>query len=142
MPSKGDGPVAYSCDGLVKAAFKGLPGAIRDQYATLAPVPYADAQPGDLVFIGPARLGVQSVGIVLDARTMLAADARLAGVVVTDLPGPDSVLGVARPALGPRPARPVPAAEPGGLTWRCGSVQLPPRGPGRPRARGAATRTG
>ena len=130
VPSKGLGPVAYSCDGLVKAAFKSVPGGIGEQYATLAPVPTADAQPGDVVFIGPGRLGVQSVGIVLDARTMLAADARLAGVVVTDLPGPDTVLGVARPALGPRPARPVPKAEPGGLTWRCGSVQLPPRGPG------------
>ncbi|MGW5052469.1 D-alanyl-D-alanine carboxypeptidase family protein [Actinokineospora sp. NPDC004072] len=130
VPAKGEGPVAYSCDGLVKAAFKTVPGLIGEQYATLAPIPAADAQPGDVVFIGPTRLGVQSVGVVLDGRAMLAADARLAGVVVTDLPGPDTVVGFARPALGPRPARPVPAAEPGGLTWRCGGVQLPPRGPG------------
>ncbi|WP_229787077.1 D-alanyl-D-alanine carboxypeptidase family protein [Actinokineospora fastidiosa] len=130
VPAKGEGPVAYSCDGLVKAAFGSVPSAIGEQFATLAPVPAADAQPGDVVFIGPTRLGVQSVGVVLDGRTMLAADARLAGVVVTDLPGPDTVVGVARPALGPRPARPVPSAEPGGLAWRCGSVQLPPRGPG------------
>ncbi|MFC5287668.1 D-alanyl-D-alanine carboxypeptidase family protein [Actinokineospora guangxiensis] len=130
VPDKGEGPLAYSCDGLVKAVFKDVPGGIGEQYARIAPVPAADAQPGDLVFVGPARLGVQSVGVVLDGRTMLAADARLAGVVVTDLPGADSVVGFARPALGQRAARPAPAAEPGGLTWRCGSVRLPPRGPG------------
>jgi hypothetical protein len=54
---------------------------------------------------------------------MLTADARLAGVVVTDLPA-DSV-GFARPTLPRVPARPVPAATDGGLPWRCGGVAAP-----------------
>jgi len=116
----GTGPVAYSCDGLVRAAY-GLPFGIAEQYSTLAPV--NDPQPGDLVFLGPARYGVQGVGIVLDGRTMLAADARLAGVVVTDLPA--DTLGYARPALDRVTPRPVPKATDGGLPWRCGGVSVP-----------------
>lgn len=127
----GTGPVAYSCDGLVAAAYGGaVPDTLADQFARLAPVPAADIQPGDLVFLGPRRYGVQGVGIVLDGRAMLAADARLAGVVVTDLPGGDTVLGFARPSLPAGPPRAVPRATDGGLPWRCGGVELPPRGPG------------
>ncbi|MBN6041772.1 D-alanyl-D-alanine carboxypeptidase family protein [Amycolatopsis sp. 195334CR] len=137
----GEGPVAYSCDGLVRSVFSGaglpLPGSAGEQLAVGKPVPLADAQPGDLVFIGPAKYGVQSVGVVLDSRTMLAADARLAGVVVADLPAGDSVLGVARPALGTREAVPVPQRGPGELTWRCGGVELPPAAPGTDQAAGA-----
>lgn len=130
----GEGPNAYSCDGLVRSAFGAgglsLPGAVAEQMSVLTPVPTPDAQPGDVVFLGPARLGAQGVGIVLDERTMLTADGRLAGVVVTDLPGGDTVLGVARPALGQRQPQPAPQATDGGLRWRCGGVQIPPRGPG------------
>ncbi|WP_460444122.1 C40 family peptidase, partial [Amycolatopsis cihanbeyliensis] len=108
----GAGPRAYSCDGLVRSTFTGagleLPGSASEQLAAVRPVPPADAQPGDLVFLGPARYGVQSVGIVLDDRTMLAADARLSSVVVTDRPTGDSVLGFARPALGSGSPGPVP----------------------------------
>ncbi|OZM70509.1 D-alanyl-D-alanine carboxypeptidase [Amycolatopsis antarctica] len=123
----GAGPRAYSCDGLVHAVYGGLgvPAAAAEQFATGVPVPPADVRPGDLVFLGPARYGVQSVGIVLDERTMLAADARLAGVVVTDLPTAADVLGASRPALGARQAEPVPARADGELTWRCGGVELP-----------------
>lgn len=112
----GTGPAAYSCDGLVRAAYGGLPAGADRQLAVLPAVHLAQALPGDLVFLGPKRYGVQGVGIVLDARTMLTADARLAGVVVTDLPAV--------------PARAVPQADDGGLAWRCGGVELPPRGPG------------
>ncbi|TDP96080.1 D-alanyl-D-alanine carboxypeptidase family protein [Labedaea rhizosphaerae] len=131
VPHKsGGGPVAYSCDGLVHTVYGGaglsLPPSVGEQFAQLAPVATADVQPGDLAFLGPRQYGVQGVGIVLDQHTMLAADGRLAGVVVTDLPGPDTVLGFARPALAHRPAQPVPAATDRGLTWRCGGVQLPP----------------
>ncbi len=130
----GQGPTAYSCDGLVKAAYDSgglpVPGAVGEQMAVLAPVAAADAQPGDLVFLGPARYGVQGVGLVLDERTMLAADARLAGVVVADMPGGDTLLGVGRPSLEQRPAQPVPQATDGGLKWRCGSVRVPARGAG------------
>jgi hypothetical protein len=118
----GTGPVAYSCDGLVRAAFgEAVPAGIADQYAVLAPV--TTPRPGDLVFLGPARYGVQGVGIVLDDRTMLAADARLAGVVVTDVPA-DS-LGFARPSLTWVAPHAVPAATDGGLPWRCGGVSVP-----------------
>ncbi|MQA09430.1 MAG: D-alanyl-D-alanine carboxypeptidase [Pseudonocardiaceae bacterium] len=127
----GAGPAAYSCDGLTRSAYTGaglpLPSSATGQLAVSRPVRRADVQPGDLVFLGPKRYGVQSVGIVLDNRTMLAADARMAGVVVAGLPGGDSVLGFARPALGPRPAAPVPERAEGELRWRCGSVILPAR---------------
>ncbi len=125
----GEGPAAYSCDGLVRSVFTGaglpLPASAGEQFAAGRPVPVADAQPGDVVFAGPAKYGVQSVGIVLDGHTMLAADARLAGVVVADLPVGDSVLSVTRPSLGPAEARTVPQRAEGELTWRCGGVELP-----------------
>ncbi len=130
----GTGPTAYSCDGLVNAVYGAaglpLPEGAAAQAATLAPVAAPDVQPGDLVFLGPARYGVQGVGVVLDNRTMLTADARLAGVVVADLPGADTVVGFARPSLPAQPARAVPSATDGGLTWRCGGVELPPRAAG------------
>jgi len=125
----GTGPAAYSCDGLVRWAFGRagvrLPAGAARQLATGAAVPIADAQPGDLVFLGPKRYGVQGVGIVLDGRTMLTADARLAGVVVTDVPRGDTVLGVTRPSLPPGRSRAVPRAGHGELTWRCGGAELP-----------------
>lgn len=129
--SAGTGPTAYSCDGLVRAVYgAAVPAGVADQFAVLAPVPRADAQPGDLAFLGPVKYGVQGVGVVLDGRTMLTADARLAGVVVTDLPAADTVLGFARPSLPAQPAREVAKATDGGLPWRCGGVELPPRAAG------------
>lgn len=125
----GDGPTAYSCDGLVRSVFADagakVPGKVAQQLATGKRVPRADAQPGDLVFIGPAAYGVQHVGIVLDEATMLAADGRIAGVVVADIPPDESILGVTRPALGQGKAREVPQRRKGELTWRCGGVELP-----------------
>jgi cell wall-associated NlpC family hydrolase len=130
----GTGPAAYSCDGLVTAVYGAaglaLPESAAAQAATTAPVAPPDVQPGDLVFLGPARYGVQGVGVVLDNQTMLTADARLAGVVVADLPGADTVVGFGRPSLPARPAAAVPSATDGGLTWRCGGVELPPRAAG------------
>ena len=130
----GVGPAAYSCDGLVTAAYSAggvtLPASAAEQLAGSSPVRRADVQPGDLVFLGPKRYGVQGVGIVLDGRTMLAADGRLTGVVVTDLPGGDTVLGFARPSLPGRTPVEVPVQSDGGLVWRCGGVEVPPRGPG------------
>jgi cell wall-associated NlpC family hydrolase len=123
VPTKGDGPDAYSCDGLTRSAY-GLTGSAADQMAVLQPV--TDPQPGDLVFLGPARYGVQSVGVVLDLRTMVTADARLVGVVVADIPA--EVLGYARPSLPRRPPQPVPQRTDKGLLWRCGGVDLPSGG--------------
>ncbi|MBM7776437.1 hypothetical protein JOD54_006641 [Actinokineospora baliensis] len=128
----GQGPTAYSCDGLVHAAYASggitLPGGLGEQFGVLMPV--TDPHPGDVVFLGPARLGAQGVGIVLDEKTMLVADARLAGVIVTDLPGVDTVLGFGRPSLAFREPVAAPKATDGGLTWRCGGVQLPARSAG------------
>lgn len=125
----GTGPTSYSCDGLVNAVFSGAgldqPRRAARQYATGKRVPVADVQPGDLVFIGPAKYGVQHVGIALDDETMLAADGRLAAVAVTDLPGEPTLLGVTRPSLGDREPRRVPQRDDGELTWRCGGVELP-----------------
>ncbi|MFD8500211.1 D-alanyl-D-alanine carboxypeptidase family protein [Amycolatopsis sp. NPDC059657] len=129
--SGGEGPVAYSCDGLVRSVFTGAglpqPGSAGDQLAVGRPVDLAVAQPGDLVFLGPARYGVQSVGIVLDGRTMLVSDARTAGVVVSAIPSGDTVVGVSRPSLGARQAVAVPQRGNGELTWRCGGVEMPAR---------------
>lgn len=124
----GEGPDAYDCGGLVRTVFGaagiGLPGTPEEQMATTTPVPVADVQPGDLVFFGPTAAGVQHVGIALDGHTMIAADARLSTVAVTDVPAAD-LLGAARPTLGGRPAAAVPAAS-DPLRRRCNGVVVPP----------------
>lgn len=121
------GPLAYSCDGLVRSVFEqaGLPtpGAAAEQMATGIPVDVADVQPGDLVFFGPAERGVQHVGIALDPRTVLAADARATSVAVAGF-DPATVLGVSRPSLGARPAAAVPERTAAGPVHRCNGVQL------------------
>ncbi|MGI9063773.1 MAG: D-alanyl-D-alanine carboxypeptidase family protein [Pseudonocardiaceae bacterium] len=129
-PSTGTGsagPLAYSCDGLVRSVFEqaGLsqPGAAAEQLATGLPVDPADVQPGDLMFLGPADRGVQHVGIVLDPQTVLAADARATSVAVTGF-DPATVLGVSRPSLGARPPAPVPRRTGAGPVTRCNGVQV------------------
>lgn len=126
----GEGPTSYSCDGLVRAVYSaaGLEQAKRasGQYAAGKRVAMADVQPGDLVFAGPAKYGVQQVGIALGESTMLAADGRLTSVAVSDLPGEDTVLGATRPSLGKAAKeRKVPRRDSDELTWRCGGVELP-----------------
>lgn len=135
-----EGPVAYSCDGLVHAVYGGagveLPASAREQLATGTRVPVAEARPGDLIFTGPARYGVRSVGIVLDDESVVTADAMAAGVAVLDRPEDDAVLGVVRPVLGTGPAREVPSRADGELPWHCGGVDL--EGGGTPGADAAA----
>lgn len=125
----GTGPKAFSCDGLVKRVFgdAGLdePASIKEQYALGKPVSRKDIRPGDLVFAGPAKYGVQHVGIALDPHNMIAADGRLSSVAVTDIPAGPSLLGVTRPALGTGQRRSVPRRAKGELTWRCGGIELP-----------------
>ena len=132
------GPTSYSCGGLISSvlgrAGLPLPNVPSEQMALLAPVAPADAQPGDVVFLGPAEQGVQHVGLVLDRGIILAADARVTSVAVTDL-DPAAVLGVARPALGTRPPAPVPQRTSTGLERSCNGVILPPNAWGG--ARGA-----
>ncbi|MGH3431211.1 MAG: NlpC/P60 family protein, partial [Thermocrispum sp.] len=144
----GEGPTSYSCDGLVRSAFgdAGLeqPSSARKQYTVGKPVSVRDIRPGDLVFAGPKKYGVQHVGIVLDERTMVAADGRLASVAVTDIPGKGTLLGATRPALGEGAPRKAPTRAKSELTWRCGGVELPlslagslPSGSSSPGAAGA-----
>ena len=53
-----------------------LPGTQADLFAVTTPVAAADVLPGDLVFLGTRESGPGHVGIALDPKTMLAADAR------------------------------------------------------------------
>ncbi|MGH4022361.1 MAG: D-alanyl-D-alanine carboxypeptidase family protein [Pseudonocardiaceae bacterium] len=129
-PSTGagsSGPMAYSCDGLVGSmlgqAGLPVPAAAAEQMAVGVPIDPADVQPGDLVFFGPAAEGVQHVGIALDPRTLIAADARATSVAVTVV-DPAAVVGVSRPALGVRPPAAVPQRTAAGPVHRCNGVQL------------------
>jgi cell wall-associated NlpC family hydrolase len=123
------GPESWSCGSLVQsvygAAGVSLPGTQADLYAVTTPVDASDVLPGDLVFLGSAESGLGHVGIALDPRTMLAADARAGAVVVRTLPS-DQVLGIGRPSLGQR--APVTAPGPGGgaLRVECGNTVYPP----------------
>jgi cell wall-associated NlpC family hydrolase len=122
----GGGPDAFSCDGLVHTLYRRVGFEVAEsaagQWATGREVAYEDAVPGDLVVVGSRRYGIQSIGIVVGEDVMVTADARAAAVVVAALPGRDAVLGVVRPSLGPRPARPVPEGE-DSPSWRCGGIQ-------------------
>ena len=77
------------------------PATQADLFAVTTPIAAADVLPGDLVFLGNGEAGLGHVGIALDPKTMLAADARAGAVVVRTLPA-DQVLGIGRPSLGQR----------------------------------------
>jgi cell wall-associated NlpC family hydrolase len=123
------GPESWACGSLVQTVFGGagvaLPGTQEELFAVTTPVVPADVLPGDLVFLGSSESGLGHVGIALDPRTMLAADARAGAVVVRTLPA-EEVLGIGRPSLGQR--APVPAAAPtgGALRVECGNTVYPP----------------
>jgi cell wall-associated NlpC family hydrolase len=123
------GPDAWSCGGLVQVAYAtvgvDLPDGQADLYAVTTPVDPADVLPGDLVFLGGGRSGLGNVGIALDGRTVLAADAR-AGAVVVGRPPADRVLGAARPSLGQRAAVGAPGPSGDALPSECGDVRHPP----------------
>ncbi|SFK59684.1 D-alanyl-D-alanine carboxypeptidase family protein [Geodermatophilus ruber] len=123
------GPESWDCGSLVQAAYRAagvdLPASQADLFAVTTPVAPADVLPGDLVFLGAGEAGLGHVGLALDPRTMLAADARAGAVVVRTLPS-DQVLGIARPSLGPRPPVPAPAPTGGALEVRCGHTVHPP----------------
>ncbi|MGY2067370.1 D-alanyl-D-alanine carboxypeptidase family protein [Blastococcus sp. SYSU DS0619] len=123
------GPDSWDCGTLVESAFRRagvpLPATQEELFATATPVAAADVLPGDLVFLGSGEAGLGHVGIALDQRTMLAADARAGAVVVRTLPA-DQVLAVGRPVLGQRPAGPVPGPAAGALRTECGNTVYPP----------------
>ena len=123
------GPESWGCGSLVQAVYGragiALPGEQAELFAVTTPVAPADVLPGDLVFLGTPEGGLGHVGLALDARTMLAADARAGAVVVRSLPA-DQVLGVGRPALGQRPPVAAPGPAAGALRVECGNTVYSP----------------
>jgi cell wall-associated NlpC family hydrolase len=123
------GPESWDCGSLVQSVYGAagisLPGTQADLFAVTTPVAVADVLPGDLVFLGNAESGLGHVGIALDPKTMLAADARAGAVVVRTLPT-DQLLGIGRPSLGQRAPESVPGPTNGALRTECGNTVYPP----------------
>jgi cell wall-associated NlpC family hydrolase len=123
------GPESWACGSLVQSAYGSagipLPADQAGLFAVTTPVAPADVLPGDLVFLGSAESGLGHVGIALDPKTMLAADARAGAVVVRTLPA-DQVMGIGRPSLGERPPVPAPGPTGGALRVECGNPVYPP----------------
>jgi cell wall-associated NlpC family hydrolase len=123
------GPDSWDCGSLVQSVYGAagvpLPGNQADLFAATTPVAPADVLPGDLVFLGTPEAGLGHVGIALDPKTMLAADARAGAVVVRTLPG-DQVVGIGRPSLGQRAPVAAPGPTGGALKMECGNTVYPP----------------
>jgi cell wall-associated NlpC family hydrolase len=123
------GPESWDCGSLVQSVYGAagipLPGNQTDLFAVTTPVDVADVLPGDLVFLGNDESGLGHVGLALDPKTMLAADARAGAVVVRTLPG-DQVLGIGRPSLGQRAPVTAPGPTGGALRVECGNTVYPP----------------
>jgi hypothetical protein len=123
------GPESWDCGSLVQSVYRAagvsLPGSQADLYAVTTPVAPADVLPGDLVFLGTGDSGLGHVGIVLDPKTMVAADARAGAVVVRTLPA-DQILGIGRPSLGRRAPVAAPGPTGGALRVECGNTVYPP----------------
>ncbi|MGY1741015.1 MULTISPECIES: NlpC/P60 family protein [unclassified Blastococcus] len=123
------GPESYDCGSLVQSAYRAagveLPADQAGLFAITRPIAAEDVLPGDLVFLGTPESGLGHVGLALDTRSMLAADARAGAVVVRSLPT-DQVLMIGRPSLGQRPAEPAPGPTGGALRVECGNTVYPP----------------
>ncbi|HEY0400642.1 MAG TPA: D-alanyl-D-alanine carboxypeptidase family protein [Blastococcus sp.] len=123
------GPESWDCGSLVQSVYGAagisLPATQAALFAVTTPVDAADVLPGDLVFLGNAESGLGHVGIALDPRTMLAADARAGAVVVRTLPV-DQVLGIGRPSLEQRAPVPAPGPSGGALRMECGNTVYAP----------------
>jgi cell wall-associated NlpC family hydrolase len=123
------GPDSWDCGSLVQQAYGSagvaLPATQGDLFAVTTPIDVADVLPGDLVFLGTAESGLGHVGIALDPKTMLAADARAGAVVVRNLPA-DEILGIGRPSLGQRAPVAAPGPTGGALRVECGNTVYPP----------------
>lgn len=123
------GPESWACGFLVQSVYGRagipLPGDQAGLFAVTTPVPAADVLPGDLVFLGTPEAGLGHVGIALDPKTMLAADARAGTVVVRSLPA-EQVIGIGRPSLGQRAPVTAPGPTGGALKMECGNTVYPP----------------
>jgi cell wall-associated NlpC family hydrolase len=122
------GPDSWDCGSLVQSVYGAagipLPGSQGELFAVTTPIAPADVLPGDLVFLGTGESGLGHVGMALDPKTMLAADARAGAVVVRTLPG-DQVLGIGRPSLGQRAPVAAPGSTGGALRMECGNTVYP-----------------
>ncbi|MGY1773365.1 NlpC/P60 family protein [Blastococcus sp. SYSU D00813] len=123
------GPESFDCGSLVQSAYRTagieLPADQAGLFAVTRPIANEDVLPGDLVFLGTPEAGLGHVGLALDTRSMLAADARAGAVVVRSLPM-DQVLMIGRPSTGQRPAEPAPGPTGGALEVECGNTVYPP----------------
>ncbi|WP_409332656.1 D-alanyl-D-alanine carboxypeptidase family protein [Trujillonella humicola] len=123
------GPESFDCGSLVRSAYGAagvdLPADQAGLFAVTRPIAKEDVLPGDLVFLGTPEAGLGHVGLALDTRSMLAADARAGAVVVRSLPM-DQVLVIGRPSTGQRPAEPAPGPTGGALEVQCGNTVYPP----------------
>jgi cell wall-associated NlpC family hydrolase len=123
------GPDSWDCGSLVQSVYDragvSLPATQGELFARTEPVAPADVLPGDLVFLGSPESGLGHVGLALDQKTMLTADARAGAVVVRALPA-DQVLGIGRPVLGQRSPVAVPGPTAGALRTECGNTVYPP----------------
>ena len=123
------GPESWDCGSLVSSVYGAagiaLPASQAELFSVTTPIELADVLPGDLVFLGSDESGLGHVGIALDPKTMLAADARAGAVVVRTLPA-DEVLGVGRPSLAQRAPAPAPGPSGGALEVECGNTVYPP----------------
>ena len=123
------GPESWDCGSLVQSVYAAagiaLPGDQAGLFSVTVPIDRADVLPGDLVFLGSSESGLGHVGIALDPKTMLAADARAGAVVVRTLPT-DEVLGIGRPSLGQRAPVAAPKPKGGALRVECGNTVYPP----------------
>jgi len=126
-----DGPDSYDCGGLTAAAWPAaeLPDSPAGQWSRLVPVPAETAAPGDLVFLGDERVGVQHSGVSLGGGLMLAASRASRQVEVSVVPAAQ-VFGVARVPLGQRSPVTPPARDPGGVPLVCGAADYPSVGVG------------
>ncbi|SEP16904.1 NlpC/P60 family protein [Trujillonella endophytica] len=123
------GPESFDCGSLVQSAYRAagteLPSDQAGLFATTRPIAREDVLPGDLVFLGTPEAGLGHVGLALDSRSMLAADARAGAVVVRSLPM-DQALLIGRPSLGQRPPEAAPGPTAGALRVECGNTVHPP----------------
>jgi cell wall-associated NlpC family hydrolase len=96
----GNGPGSFDCSGLTRYAYAvagvALPRTAAEQFAAVAHVPLAEAEPGDLLFFYP---GITHVGIYLGNGLMVDSPHVGAFVRVEAMsPWFGPVMGVGRPS--------------------------------------------
>jgi len=120
------GPGAYACGGLTRQAWAAtkirIPGDSVAQWESLATVPTAQMQPGDLVFVGDEALSVRQIGVYLGDRQMITADPD-DGEVGVRLIAEKRIYGVKRVPLPAANSTLAPPAD--GVPTGCGEIGEP-----------------